>query len=36
VWNPLCANTLTAASRMRRRFSSAPAERSTKVDERYW
>src|SRR4051812_43531213 len=31
VWKPLCANTLTAASRMRRRFSSAPAERSTKA-----
>src|SRR6266404_3586342 len=34
VWKPLCANTRTAASRIRRRFSSAPAERSTKAAEK--
>src|SRR5205809_1566483 len=31
VWKPLCANTRTAASRIRRRFSSTPVERSLKT-----
>src|SRR5438067_955767 len=31
VWKPLCANTRTAASRIRRRFSSTPVERSLKA-----